>query len=131
MLDLGGLIKRSTFSNQYQASRTQHPAYSVTFVPSTSKNFLIHSGWAGQAAAVTKLPSTYALVKVLLTSPHLAPARKTSGLTAGYAEMVLPSMTFAAASNCAPWQIAAIGLMALAKCCTAATPFSFSRRYSG
>ena len=57
--------------------------YASILVPSTSRNFRIHSGWPGQAAAVTRLPSTTALENVSLTSHHVAPARTRSGLTAG------------------------------------------------
>jgi hypothetical protein len=39
--------------------------------------------------------------------------------------------TPAAASNCAPWQIAAIGFFASEKCRTTAMTFGSSRRYSG
>ena len=45
-------------------------------LPSRARNFRIHSGWAGQAGAVTKWPSTTALESVALTSAHWAPARE-------------------------------------------------------
>ena len=54
-----------------------------TRLPKTRRNSRIHSGCPGQAAAVTRLPSAYALEKVSFTSPHLPPARSTSGFTAG------------------------------------------------
>jgi hypothetical protein len=57
--------------------------YGSIFVPNTSKNFRIHSGCPGQAAAVTRLPSTTALENVSLTSRHTAPDRTKSGLMAG------------------------------------------------
>jgi len=60
-----------------------HPAYGSIRLPSTSRNLRIHSGWAGQAGAVTRLPSTTALEKVAFTSAQRAPARTRSGLTAG------------------------------------------------
>lgn len=63
--------------------RVQGWSYSYTFifVPSTSRNFASHSGWAGQAGAVTKLPSTCA--SLTATSTNFAPAFTTSGPTAG------------------------------------------------
>jgi hypothetical protein len=57
--------------------------YDSILVPSTSRNFRIHSGCPGQAAAVTRLPSTTALENVSFTSHHTAPERTRSGLTAG------------------------------------------------
>jgi len=51
--------------------------------PNTSRNLRIHSGCAGQAGAVTRLPSTLALEKVSLLAIQVAPAFSTSGFTAG------------------------------------------------
>ena len=72
-----GIVERSDMD-----ARGAHD-YSSIFVPSTSKNLRIHSGWPGQAAAVTRLPSTAALEYVSLTSRHTAPLRTRSGLMAG------------------------------------------------
>ena len=52
-------------------------------VPSTSRKLRIQAGWAGQAGAVTRLPSTCALSKVAFASTYWPPAATTSNLTAG------------------------------------------------
>lgn len=57
--------------------------YGLISVPSTFKNLAIHSGWAGQAGAVTRLPSTWALEKVSLLGTQVPPATAMSGLQAG------------------------------------------------
>ncbi len=57
--------------------------YGSIFVPSSTRNLRIHSGWAGQADAVTSEPSTSALVYVAFGSIQRAPARMRSGRSAG------------------------------------------------
>lgn len=55
--------------------------YGSIFVPSTCRNFVSHSGCAGHAGAVTRLPSTTALSTGMST--YSPPAALTSGPTAG------------------------------------------------
>ena len=50
-------------------------------VPSTSRNRASHRGWAGQAGAVTRLPSTWAASTAM--DSKRPPQRVTSGPTAG------------------------------------------------
>jgi len=50
-------------------------------VPSTVRNCASHAGWAGQAGAVTKLPSVTA--SSMLIEAYVAPASSTSGAQAG------------------------------------------------
>jgi hypothetical protein len=66
-----------------------------------------------------------------LIDANSASANLTSAAQAGYAEIRLPRMTPAAARICAPWQIAAMGLFSLAKCCTKVITLGFMRKYSG
>ena len=61
-------------------SATLH--YNSIFVPKSFRKSRIQSGWAGQAGAVTRLPSTQELETVAFTGHHLAPASTTSGCTA-------------------------------------------------
>ncbi len=63
--------------------RCSRLSYGSIFVPRTSRKLRIHSGCPGQAAAVTRLPSTTALENVSLTSRHTAPEPTKSGLMAG------------------------------------------------
>ena len=51
--------------------------------PRRRRNWRIHSGWAGQAGAVTRWPSVRALEAVSFTAPKRAPAAVHSGPQAG------------------------------------------------
>ena len=62
-------------------SNTSTPFYNSMRVPSTFKNLASHWGWAGQAGAVTRLPSTWAWSTAMST--NVPPAHPTSGPTAG------------------------------------------------
>lgn len=54
----------------YPCPRTKHGSltYGVILVPSTSRKLRIQAGWAGQAGAVMRLPSTWELSKPELAS---------------------------------------------------------------
>ena len=58
-------------------------------IPHIIRNFLIQTPKAGQAGAVTKLPSIETLVNVGPGGSTIAPAKTHSGPTAGYGQTCL------------------------------------------
>jgi hypothetical protein len=50
--------KLNSYFNALHFLQREKLPYGSIFVPNTFKNFASHSGWAGQAGAVTRLPST-------------------------------------------------------------------------
>ncbi len=55
----------------------------LTCVPRPSRKARIQAGWAGQAGAVTRFPSTCTLSNDSLAATGVPPDRLTSGPTAG------------------------------------------------
>ncbi len=53
----------------------------LIFAPNFSTNLANHAGWAGQAGAVTRLPSTWAAS--MATATYWPPAKRISGEQAG------------------------------------------------
>ena len=131
LLEAGAALDLGNFAATDNAPTNGQNRYTSILVPSTSRNFRIHSGCPGQAAAVTRLPSTTALENVSLTSRQTAPDLTRSGLTAGYAVQRRPVTTPAATRICCPWQMDASGLPAWAKWRTIWSTRSSRRRYSG